>query len=113
MTYEGTYKKMQDGTWGAYIDCGYGKNALPKPVKGSVVKITTKSGEVHERIVRCIATDYASGCKVRLTADEAIAKKATERYNAKVASSNQNKMVYSNGKKMSQAEFVMTEGYGW
>jgi len=112
MTYEAKYQKMQDGTWGAYIDCGYGKNAIAKPKAGDVVKVTTKAGEVHDRIVKCVAVDYASGCKVRLVADAQVAQTANARYQAKVAS-NGDKMVYSNGRKMSQYEAVVTEGYGW
>jgi len=77
-----TYKKLGND-WGAWIDTGYGRNAIDKPKAGDTVKIITKGGETHNRIVKGIVDDYASGCVVSLVPNNEIAQKAQERYNKK------------------------------
>lgn len=88
-----TYTKITnaDGSveWGAFIDCGYGRSAVPHPKVGDVVAVVTKAREVHQRTIRAIVKTYASGVKVVFVADEAIAAKAAERYAAKAAEKTQ------------------------
>lgn len=76
------YKKLSDGTWGAFIDCGFGRNARPHPQVGDTVKLTTKSGETHQRVIAKIVTTYKSGVTVAFAADAAIAAQAQARYDA-------------------------------
>lgn len=76
-----TYKKI-NGSWGAWIDTGYGSTAIDKPQVGDTIEITTKAGEIHIRIVKKIIDDYKSGCTVTLEPNEEIAKKAEEHYQA-------------------------------
>ena len=78
-----TYKKLNDGSYGAWIDTGYGRNSTAKPAAGDTVQIRTKSSETHTRVVKGIVKNYASGCVVSLVADEAIAAKAAASYAAK------------------------------
>jgi hypothetical protein len=61
-----TYKKLSDGTWGAWIDTGYGESKVDSPCRGEVVQIGTKAGGTHERVVASVVKEYASGCSVRL-----------------------------------------------
>jgi hypothetical protein len=78
-----TYQKLSDGSWGAWIDCGYGRSAIAKPVVGDTVSIRTKAGEVHTRQISGIVKNCASGVVVSLTQDEQVAAKAKARYEAK------------------------------
>jgi hypothetical protein len=82
------YTRLDDNTWGAWIDTGYGRTAIAKPTVGSTVTIKTKSGEEHSRIVSKIVADYKSGVIVSLIPDAEVAAKANERYQAKVDASN-------------------------
>lgn len=68
--------------WGAFVDTGYGKSKVAAPVVGDTITVTTKAGERHERIIRCIVRVYASGIKIAFVADAAVAAKARERYAA-------------------------------
>ena len=86
-----TYTKIQytdgDTEYGAFVS-GVGK--YPKIIKakaGDTVTVTTKNGETHERVIRRIVKDYASGVKVVFVKDDAIATKATQRYAATIAAS--------------------------
>ena len=86
-----TYTKIQytdgDTEYGAFVS-GVGK--YPKIIKakaGDTVTVTTKNGETHERVIRRIVKDYASGVKVVFVKDDAIATKATQRYAATIATS--------------------------
>ena len=74
------YKKLSSNEWGAWIDTGYGRTAIAKPQAGDTVTIITKAGEQHERIIKSIIKDYASGVIVSLEADEEVAQSAAERY---------------------------------
>lgn len=82
---ENTYKKLDDGTYGAWIACGHGENTSPKPTAGSKVKITTKSGDIHDRVVKSIKKEYISGVIVTLEHDVDIARRAKANYAKKVA----------------------------
>lgn len=78
-----TYKKLADGTYGAWIEMKY--NGQMKNIEaGAEVEVVTKAGETHTRIVAKTIESYKSGCIVRLQADENIAILATARYTAKV-----------------------------
>ena len=86
-----TYTKIEytngSSEFGAFVSNG-GK--YPKIIKvkvGDTVTVTTKSGETHERIVRRIIKDYASGTKVVFVKNEEIAAQAAQRYTAAVAAS--------------------------
>lgn len=75
-----TYKRLDDGTWGAYINTGFGKTKRATPEIGSTVDIMTRAGEIHKRIVAGYIKHYASGVVVALADDAAVAAKAEERY---------------------------------
>lgn len=76
------YRKLADGSYGAWIECGYGASAAKKPAAGETVIISTKAGEKHTRVVAGIIKDYASGVVVALVADAQIAAQANARYSA-------------------------------
>jgi len=79
-----TYKRLDDGTWGAYVNTGFGKTKRATPEIGATVDIMTRSGEIHKRIVAGYIKTYASGIVVSLVYDAEVAAKATEKYAAKV-----------------------------
>ena len=59
------YKKLADGTWGAWIAVEYtGKMANIEV--GTKVEITTRNGETHTRIVWKMLEAYKSGAVVSL-----------------------------------------------
>lgn len=64
--------------WGAWI------STKATPSKGDKVVIKTKAGELHTRIIGSKLVRYASGVIVILEQDADIAKKAQERYQAKI-----------------------------
>lgn len=78
-----TYKRLDDGTWGAYINTGFGKTKRATPGIGATVDILTRAGETHKRIVAGYIKTYASGVVVSLVADVEVAAKAAEKYAAK------------------------------
>lgn len=80
-----TYKRLSDGTFGAYVDCGYRHTAIERPQVGDTITVSTSKGEHHEREIAAVVTEYKSGMVVRLVADEQIAATAAARYAAKVA----------------------------
>lgn len=83
MAQKNNYTKLADGTWGAFVGTGYKETAFEIHV-GDTVKIETKGGEVHTRKISGIVKTYASGKIVTLEPDQEIARKANERYAAKV-----------------------------
>ncbi|NIQ00978.1 MAG: hypothetical protein GWM98_11615 [Nitrospinaceae bacterium] len=86
MTYQKAHYKKFQNAWGAWIDTGYGPTAIAKPTPGDAVKIKTKRGETHDRIVSAVVKDYPSGCIVSLVPDADVAAKAQARYTAAKAS---------------------------
>ena len=86
-----TYTKIEytngNSEYGAFIETGFGKKAITKPVVGDKVTVKTKSGETHIREIRRIVKDYASGVKVVFVADPQIEALAQKRYAEKVAES--------------------------
>lgn len=83
MTMTNTYKRLDNGTWGAWIETHDGKRAIAAPEVGDEVTIKTKGGEKHNRIVAAIIKTYKYGVVVALMDDDQIAAKAEARYAAK------------------------------
>ena len=80
---EWTYTRIDDG-WGARA---YGKLGRKTSLKGAAIEITTKAGEVHQRVVAEVVRwkkygSTATLAVVQLTEDEAVAAKAQERFAA-------------------------------
>ena len=83
---QGEYKNLGQA-WGAFVKGVYNSKtkSVSRPAIGEQVCITTKKGERQVRIVSAIVKEYASGTVVALTDDAEVAKQATERYAAKIA----------------------------
>jgi len=77
-----TYKRLDDGSYGAWIQLDYNKGQLLSVPAGTTVKIKTRNGETHERVVASVVKSYKSGCIVSLVADAVVAAKAAARYQA-------------------------------
>ncbi|CAA0317162.1 hypothetical protein [Klebsiella oxytoca] len=73
--------------WGAFVDCGYGASAKPHPKPGDTITVVTQSREVHQRVVHRVVKTYASGVKVTLVPDQAVAAAAEARRVAKAPNS--------------------------
>lgn len=71
-----TYKKLTDGTWGAYIELGFGSKADPTPQVGDEIVVRTKAGEKQARQVARIVKAWRGAAIVALAADKAPAAEA-------------------------------------
>ena len=60
------YKQLADGTFGAYVNCGFGPTAIKRPGVGDAITVTTAKGQRQTRIIDNIETEFASGMVVRL-----------------------------------------------
>jgi hypothetical protein len=105
-----TYKKLNSGSYGAWIDTGYGRTAVAKPKAGDTVTVTTKSGEQHNRIVKKIVQDFKSGCIVSLQDDAAIASQAQARYNSINDNAQVKKSELTNAQRARIYDNVINEG---
>jgi hypothetical protein len=108
-----TYKKLANGTYGAWIDCGYGRTAIDRPEVGATVAIRTKSGEVHQRVIAKVLTSYKSGMVVALEADATVAAQAQARLSAAIAARKSADLTAVKTRAQMEREYdaIQNEGY--
>jgi hypothetical protein len=59
------YKRLPDGTFGAYIDLS-GKTPATRLRIGDAINVVTAKGDRHYRVITGIEFEYASGMVVRI-----------------------------------------------